>query len=92
MIYSGVDLIRKSEEHVAKTEKFSGLKPVSPADTTTTFGKDPDPSEALLRFARFLNKENKKKRSVPVSQHPYMAQARHQQNLADIGQMLDIYA
>ncbi len=91
MIYSGVDLIRKAEQTVTRAEKLEGPRPIAKSGTD---GEASDPQAALLRFAKFVNKENQKKKRVVSNRrkHPYPeAFARAQAN-DDLGQLLNIYA
>ena len=83
MIYSGVDLIRTSQQLAARSEKVTGPRePTAPGQA----GQD-DAKGALLRFARFVNKEKRKKPRHP-SKHPYLQFGQDQ----DRGQLLDLYA
>jgi hypothetical protein len=88
MIYSGVDLIRKSESTQLRAEKFAGPRSVTEPQAAN---KDPDQQGAILRFARFVNKERKKKPASKSSKHPYSAIFQRLRQAEDIGQMLDIY-
>jgi len=93
MIYSGVDLIRRSDQTQARAEKFAGPKPVTAVGSAHPQPqKDPDPQGALLRFARFINKERKKKPdSKPTSNNPYLLYRRRLLQVEDRGQILNIY-
>ena len=88
MIYSGLDLIRKSESTQVRAEKFAGVRPVTEPQKAN---KDPDQQGALLRFARFVNKESKRKPASKSSKHPYAAAFQRLRQIEDTGQMLDIY-
>jgi|GEM_PF-5866194 len=89
MIYSGVDLIRRADSTQARVEKLEGPKPVAPAGSHE---KEPDQQGALLRFARFVNKERQKKKTVSKpGKHPYALAFARLRQVEDLGQMLDIY-
>ena len=88
MIYSGVDLIRKSDTTQALGQKFAGPRSVTETQATN---KDPDQQGALLRFARFVNKERKKKPAPKSSKHPYATSFQRLRQVEDTGQLLNIY-
>jgi hypothetical protein len=85
MIYSGVDLIRQTEQTRTRAEKI-----VAPPARPST-DKDPDQQGALLRFARFINKEKRKKPVSKSNKHPYAAAFGRLRQIEDVGQMLNIY-
>jgi hypothetical protein len=87
MIYSGVDLIRKSESTQVRAEKFAGPRAVSEPQAAN---KDPDQQGALLRFARFVNKERKKKPASKSNKHPYAVSFQRLRESEDTGQLIDI--
>lgn len=89
MIYSGVDLIRRSESTHLRAEKFAGPRAVTEPQAAN---KDPDQQGSLLRFARFVNKERKKKPASKSNKHPYAASFQRLRQAEDIGQLLDVKA
>jgi hypothetical protein len=91
MIYSGVDLIRKAESTRDRGEKLTGPKAVAAPSSPQSSNKDPDQQGALLRFARFVNKERRKKPVSKSNKHPYTAAFGRLRQIEDIGQMLNIY-
>lgn len=88
MIYSGVDLIRQADQTQLRAERLTGPRPVGAPQSQE---REPDSQDALMRFARFLNKEKKKKPVSKPGNHPYalaFAKVRHAE---DVGQMLNVY-
>lgn len=95
MIYSGVDLIRNADRQQLQADKWAPPPEVTPtrASSNATGGEgDPDQQGALLRFARFLNKERQKKPTgEKPAKHPYIALYQRHLRPEERGQMLDIY-
>jgi hypothetical protein len=103
MIYSGADLIRRSGEQAAALRAYDGDRPatvqaakpvVSVQNESGRMGEDT--GSALLRFARFVHDETKKKRDQNEakksrSKNPYLRLQQHAKERSEIGQMYDIY-
>lgn len=103
MLHLGADLIRTSGQLRERLEALAGPEAVRAVANTE---KSPDPTldeqtnGALLRFARFVREEKKKKtptrRSPPLTspaRNPYqVADDRESSLLFSRGQSLDIYA
>lgn len=91
MIYSGADLIRTSGHQQLRAEQLAGPNKVSePAKSNLS---DEESQGALLRFARFLNKERKPKdKPKPVKgKGPYQEAFAKLQHEQDSGLMIDVY-
>lgn len=88
MIYSGVDLIRQAENTQARVERLQGPSPVAAAQSEE---REPDQQGALMRFARFLHKEKRKKPVSKPSAHPYAQAFAKARQSEDVGQILNAY-
>ena len=105
MITSAVDLVRRSGDVYQRGEKPSAAPRSEP--TAQAGDRDPDQGGALLRFAKFVNKEKKQqkdkekkktlalvKSTKPVSKsgaHPYASSFEAVANEEARGQVLNIY-
>lgn len=97
MIYSGADLIRNAGQLAERLERSAPADSVRAAsDSAPHHHLDDETQNALVRFARFLNKDKappKKKAAVSQtkSANPY-AQAEERENTREsLGHTLDIY-
>lgn len=98
MIYSGADLIRTSGQQQERLERLQVAKEVKPTEQTpeTKSSLDEETQGALLRFARFINKESKGKKPKPQpaprkQAHPYTKAMEPLQKALDTGLTIDIY-
>ncbi len=100
MLYSGADLIRTSGQQQDRFERLQVAKEVKPTEKApeTKSSLDEETQGALLRFARFINKDGKGKK--PKSQpkiftgshsHPYAKSMATLRQAQDTGLTLDIY-
>lgn len=100
MIYSGADLIRTSglqaermDRLAAKADGPDAVKaPSAPENPTSNL--DEQTQGALLRFARFINKEKrppKKRVFRSGTANPYAAAEALQEKLFSRGRSLDVY-
>lgn len=97
MLYSGAHLIRTSDHLRTRLDRLQ-VKTVDPVQNDpqkTSNTLDEETHGALLRFARFINKEKKQPRKKTPSQtktaHPYIAVQDRLASQGDIGRTLDIY-
>lgn len=91
MIYSGVDLLRRADVNPVRAEKPTGPQSVNPAGFPQTGDQNPDPKGTLLRFARFVNQERRKKPVTKPSKHAYARAFQKLQDSDDVGRLIDIY-
>lgn len=96
MIYSGADLIRTANQQQERIERLHVASEVAPLEKPAKTGSslDEETRGALLRFARFINKDGKKppqKKAQPRSTNPYVAAEARRERFHDCGQQLDIY-
>lgn len=101
MLYTGADLIRSSGHARERTESLKLVPKVSPpepaASPSTTL--DDETQGALLRFARFVQKEGEKRREAPrrawpssnVSKQAYVPHIERLNNPDPRGQILNIF-
>jgi hypothetical protein len=106
MIYSGANLIRNSGRQAEQVERLKVVEPVAPvpdASTPNQTALDDETHSALLRFARFVNKEKDQHqgggaKSPPKKVRPkgvpeaYLCQIEIGVSGRQPGFMLDIYA
>jgi hypothetical protein len=101
MFYSGADLIRTSglQNERAVKLNIAAAKEVKPPAQPGQSNLDEGTKGALLRFARFVNKDGKrppppsqKKASGQGKRHPYIEVREAASQLLVLGQNLDIYA
>ncbi len=106
MIYSGADLIRTSgqqQERLDRLKVVPNEQEVKPPEKSaqTKSSLDEETQGALLRFARFINKENKEngpkkdppKKLAPKgpADHPYKKSMSVLNRAMDSGLTIDIY-
>lgn len=101
MIYSGADLIRTSGQQQDRSDRLQIVKEVKPAEKPSApkSSLDDETQSALLRFARFINKENEQKKHSPKKSQTKTGSEKHpyQQSMAvlnrhmDSGLTIDIY-
>ena len=105
MIYSGVDLIRRAEASQSLADKIvNAPRSVGTAEDLNPSADDHDTQGALLRFAKFVTdkkggREKEKAALVRASKRrgggnfeAYKSLDMRETQIADIGQILDIYA
>src|SRR3954470_8591354 len=104
MLYSGADLIRASGQQNERLQRLNtadeGAVPPVAAAQPASGALDGETQGALLRFARFINKEGEKKKPRPApgtaaagaaKRDPYREAEENHKRLFDRGQQLDIY-
>lgn len=110
MIYSGTDLIRTSGQSQERMERLrpselsvSSVAAVQAKGNATSL-LDNETHNALLRFARFLNKEGsdkegakkEKRERLPqnkaIARNPYVSAEMHRAHIFGTGQFLDLIA
>lgn len=99
MIYSGVDMIRTSGQQVERLERLKVVEtpPVQPASDSPASREDTQ--NALLRFAKFVKDEGKKKKTAPLKRQVkqsglpegYLNQLPANFNAQRSGGMIDVY-
>jgi hypothetical protein len=93
---SGADLIRTSGQNLERAQRLQAVDSVNPVETPgkPNSSLDEDTQSALLRFARFVNKEKKKpKPSRPAVGllKPYLDQVQKLNQEQSSGSMIDVY-
>ncbi len=99
MLLTGADLIRTSGERQERLERLQVAKEVKPTEKApeTKSSLDEETHGALLRFARFINKEGQPKKPKSQSktgtgkEHPYAKTMATLNRALDTGLTIDIY-
>lgn len=102
MLATGVELMKTSASQAERLEAFKPLEGTPPIAKTQAGASslDSGTQDALMRFARFLHKEEKKKKvylevvkAPPIKRtiQPYLDTLAIEENLLKIGANIDMY-
>jgi hypothetical protein len=93
---SGTDWVRTTVQNTERAQRLHAVDAVDPAVNPGKSSLDEDTQSALVRFARFVNKERKsppknkpRKKGIPEG---YLAQVEGLCQTARSGSVIDVYA
>jgi hypothetical protein len=99
MLATGVDLVRTSASQAERLERFDPIEGPAPIAKSQSSTLDTGTQDALMRFARFIHKEKKKRPILEVvkapprkaSIQPYLDQLTMDENQHMVGSNIDIF-
>lgn len=95
MIFSGADLIRNAGQLAERMERTAPAGAVRAVGEGPSNQLDDETQNALMRFARFLNKDKAppKKKASPQNKtaNPYLVAEERENRRESLGNTLDLY-